>query len=67
VAVQQELPRRLSGTGQIETTKLLGILNRTQIDKGIPTRILCQKNQGTVKIKQIPVTMGDMTTHRTFT
>jgi hypothetical protein len=27
---------------------------------------LCQKNQGTVKIKQNPVTMGNMTTHRTL-
>jgi hypothetical protein len=38
---------------------------RTQTGKGIPTRILCQKNQGAVKIKQKPVTMW-RTTHRTL-
>jgi hypothetical protein len=43
---------------------LLRILKRTQTRKGIPTRTLCQKNQGTVKIKQKLVTMGDRTTHR---
>jgi hypothetical protein len=59
------LPRRLSGTGQTDK-KILGILNRTQTGKGIPTRTLCQKNQGTVKIKQKPVTMGDRTIHRTL-
>jgi hypothetical protein len=34
-----------------------------QTGKGIPTRALCQKDQGTVKIKQKPVTMADRTTH----
>jgi hypothetical protein len=28
-----------------------GILNRNQTGKRIPTRALCQKNQGTVKTK----------------
>jgi hypothetical protein len=30
---------------------ILGVLNRTDTDKGIATRILCQKNQGAVKTK----------------
>jgi hypothetical protein len=32
----------------------------------IPTRTLCQKNQGIVKSKQKPVMMGDRITHRTL-
>jgi hypothetical protein len=47
------------------TNKILGILNRTQTGKGIPTRTLCQKDQGTVETKQKPVAMGDRTTHGT--
>jgi hypothetical protein len=47
-------------------SNILGILNRTQTGEGIPTRILCQKNEGTVKIKQKPVRMGNRTTHRTL-
>jgi hypothetical protein len=47
-------------------SNILGMLNRIQTGKGIPTRTLCQKNQGTVKIKQKPVMMGDRTTHRTL-
>jgi hypothetical protein len=45
---------------------LLGSLltSALQTDKGIPTRTLCQNNQGTVKIEQKPVAMGDRTTHR---
>jgi hypothetical protein len=58
---KQELPRRLS-TGQRETIKIVRILSRTQTGKGIPTRTLCQKDQGTVKIEQKPVTTGDRTT-----
>jgi hypothetical protein len=45
---------------------LLGVLNRTQRGKGILTRTLCQKNQGTVKSKQMPVTVGDRTAYRTL-
>jgi hypothetical protein len=37
-----------------------------QTGKGIPTRSLCQKNQGSVKIKQKPVKVGDRTTHGTL-
>jgi hypothetical protein len=32
----------------------------------MPAFIICQKNQGTVKSKQKPVTMCDRTTHRTL-
>jgi hypothetical protein len=49
------LPRRLSGTEQTDTIKII---------KGIPTRIHCQKNQGAVKTKQNPVTVGDRIIHR---
>jgi hypothetical protein len=38
-----------------------GVLNRTQTGTRIPTKILSQKNQGTVKIKQKPLTVGDRT------
>jgi hypothetical protein len=41
-------------------------LNRTQTGKGIPTKTLYQKNQGTVKTKQKPVTVGDRTTYGTM-
>jgi hypothetical protein len=63
---QQEMPRKLSGTGQTETTKTLGILNKIQTGKGTHKRTLCQKNQGTVRFKQKPVTVGDRTTYRTL-
>jgi hypothetical protein len=58
---QQGLPRRLSGTGQTETTENIGCPSQTQTRKGFPTRTICQKNQGTVKTKQKPVTVGDRT------
>jgi hypothetical protein len=54
----------LKGLDKQRPSKILGILNRTQAGKGIPTRTLCQKNQGTVNIKQKPVKMGDRTTLR---
>jgi hypothetical protein len=41
-AVGQDLPRRLSGTGQ-RSQKIPGVLNRTQICKGIPARTLCAR------------------------
>jgi hypothetical protein len=58
---QQELARRFSATGQTGAIRTLEIHNRIQTGKGIPTRTLCQKNQGTVKTKQKPVTVGDRT------
>jgi hypothetical protein len=39
---------------------------RTQKGKGTHTRALCQKNEGSVKIKQRPVKMGSRTTYRTL-
>jgi hypothetical protein len=50
-----------------ENIKILGVLNRTQTGKEIPNRTLCQKNRGTVKTKQEPVTAGDRTTYRVVT
>jgi hypothetical protein len=46
--------------------EILGLLNRTQTGKGIPTRTLCQKNEGTDETKQKPVAMGDRTTDGTL-
>jgi hypothetical protein len=46
--------------------KAPNIITGLKTGKGIPIRTLCQKDQGTVKIKQKPVTMGDRTTHRTL-
>lgn len=52
----------MSGTGQTETIKTLGILNRTHTH----TKVLCQKNQGTANFKQKPVTdlLTNLTTYR---
>jgi hypothetical protein len=66
VAFQQELPRRLSGTGQTETIKILWIPNRAQTDKGTHTRTLCRKKQGSVLIKHKLVTVSVRTTDRTL-
>jgi hypothetical protein len=46
--------------------KILVVLNRNQISKGIPTRTICQKDQGTLKTKQRPVAVGDRTTNGTL-
>jgi hypothetical protein len=46
--------------------KILGIRNRTYTGKGTYTRVLCQKNEGSVKSKQRPVKMGGRTTYRTL-
>jgi hypothetical protein len=48
-----------------ETIKTLGVLNRTPTGKGTRTRSLWQKNHGTVKTIQKPVTVDDRTTYRT--
>jgi hypothetical protein len=61
-AFQQELPRRLSGTGQ-RPSDLLGVLNSIQTGIGTPTSTVCQRDQGTIKTKQKPVTVGDRTTY----
>jgi hypothetical protein len=41
--------------------KPLGSQNWTQRGKGIYTRALCQKNEGSVEAKQRPIKMGDRT------
>jgi hypothetical protein len=46
--------------------RTLGIHNWTQTGKGIYTRALCQKNVGSVKIKQRPIKMGGRTIYRTL-
>jgi hypothetical protein len=46
--------------------KTLGIRNRTYTGKGTYTRALCQKNVGSVAIKQRPTKMGGRATYRTL-
>jgi hypothetical protein len=47
-------------------SKILGVLNGTQRARGIPTWVLCQKNQTTVKTEHKAVMVGDRTTYRTL-
>jgi hypothetical protein len=42
-------------------SEILGVRNRTQTGKGILKMTLCQKNQGPVKTKQKPFSVGDCT------
>jgi hypothetical protein len=51
-----ELPRKRSGTAEREREKK--IHNWTQTGKGTYTRALCQKNAGSVEIKQRSIKMG---------
>jgi hypothetical protein len=44
--------------------KTLGIHNWTQRGEGTYKRTLCQKNAGSVKIKQTPIKMGGRTIYR---
>jgi hypothetical protein len=46
--------------------KMLGIHNCTQAKKGSDTRAFCQKNEGSVEIKQRPINMGGRTLYRTL-
>jgi hypothetical protein len=64
VASQFGLPRERSGTGRTEITRTFGIRNWTQTGQGAFTRTLCQKKEGTVKIKQRPIKMGERTIYR---
>jgi hypothetical protein len=66
VASQLELPRKRSGPGRTEITKALEIHNWTQAGKGTYTRALCQKNKGSVEIKQRPIKVGGRTLYRTL-
>jgi hypothetical protein len=45
--------------------KTLGIRDWTQRGKGTYTSVLCQKNKGSVKIKQRPIKLGGRTIYRT--
>jgi hypothetical protein len=66
VASQSELPRERSETGRTEITHTMGIHNWTQTGKGTYIRALCQKNKGSVEIKQRPTQMDSRTIHRTL-
>jgi hypothetical protein len=46
--------------------KILGIHNWTERGKRSYIRVLCQKNEGSVEIKQRPNKMGGRTTYRTL-
>jgi hypothetical protein len=58
-------PESDQGLNKRKSKKILGILNWTQTGKRTYTRTLCQKNEGAVKIKQKPATMGGRTIYRT--
>jgi hypothetical protein len=49
-----------------KSQKTLGIRNWTQTGKQTYTRALCQKNEGSLKIKQRPIKMGGRTLYRTL-
>jgi hypothetical protein len=66
-ASQLELPRNRSGTGRTEITKNLGISKWTQTGKGTYTSAICQKNEGSVEVKQRPIKMGARTIYRALT
>jgi hypothetical protein len=66
VASELELPRERSGTGRTEITKTMVIHNWTQTGKGTYIRTLCQKNKGSVEIKQRTIKMDSRTIYRTL-
>jgi hypothetical protein len=61
-----ELPRNSQGLDEKKSQKTLGIHSRTQTGKGTYTRALCQKNEGSVEVKQGPIKMGGRTIYRTM-
>jgi hypothetical protein len=63
--ISAELPKWLTGTWH-RHLEILRVFNRTQWGKGILTKIVCQKNQGTIKTEQKQVRMGDGTTYGTL-
>jgi hypothetical protein len=65
-ASQLELSRKRPGSERAESQRTLGIHNWTQTDKGIYTGSLCQKNEGSVEVKQKPVKMGGRIISRTL-
>jgi hypothetical protein len=54
------------GLDERKSQKTLEIHNWTQTGKGTYIWTLCQKNEGSVKIKQRPVKMGGRTTYWTL-
>jgi hypothetical protein len=58
------------GTGQgldeQKSQKTMGIHNWTQTGKGTYIRALCQKNRGSVEIKQRPIKLDSRTVYRTL-
>jgi hypothetical protein len=50
----------------VVSLKILGIHNWTSTGKGTYTRVLCQKNEGSVEIQQRPYKMGGRTIYRTL-
>jgi hypothetical protein len=67
VASQLELLREKSGTGRTAITKNYGIHNWAQTGNGTYITALCQKNKGSVEIKQRPIKMDGRTIYRTVT
>jgi hypothetical protein len=66
-ASQLELPRKWSESGRTEITKIIG---NPQLDSNRQNDLykgLCQKNEGSVEIKQRPTKMCGRTTYRTLT
>jgi hypothetical protein len=61
-ASQLELPRKGQGLDENKSQKTPGIHNWTQTGKGTYICALCQKNEGSVEIKQRPIKMGGRTT-----
>jgi hypothetical protein len=55
------------GLDEQKSHTTMGIQNWTQSDKGTYIRILCQKNKGSVEIKQRPIKMDSWTIYRTLT
>jgi hypothetical protein len=54
------------GLDEEKSQKILWIHNWTQTDKKTYIRVLCQKNEGSVELKQRPSKMGGRTTYRTL-
>jgi hypothetical protein len=64
VASQLELPGG-QGLEEQKSQKTFGIHYWTQTGKGTYTRALCQKNEGSVEVKQRPIKTGGKTIYKT--
>jgi hypothetical protein len=58
--------KKRSGTGRTKITQTMEIYNWTKRDKRTYTRALCQKNEGSVEIKQRQTKMGGRTIYRSL-